>query len=296
MSSDTHCGFVTIVGRPNVGKSTLLNHLMGEKLSITSHKPQTTRQNLYGILTKENRQAVFIDTPGIHINAKRKLNQLMNKQARQSLSEIDLVIFMVEAGVWTEEDKNVLKLLGDGKNVVCVINKVDKFKQKDELLPFMEKISSLCSFKTMVPLCAFDGNNVKALESVVFDSLPEGPFHFDEITKCSHDDPFRMKEIVREKILRTIDKEVPYCCTVDIESIKKAKTCLEVHALILVEREGQKRILIGDKGNSLKTIGIHARRDIEKLIGQKVNLKLWVKVKKGWADNPSVLMDMGLEA
>ncbi len=288
-----YCGFVTIVGRPNVGKSTLLNYMMGKKLSITCHKPQTTRLNLYGIKTKANHQAVFIDTPGLHLDAKKELNRLMNKQARSSLIDIDVVVFMVEANRWTDEDEAVLKILEGQSNVILVINKIDSFKNKRELMPYIEKVASKLPQATVLPLSASKGEQVDVLEKIIFDKLPQGPFHFPEDMDCSHNEHYRMTEIVREKILRQINEEIPYCATVQIEKIAQLEKCLEVNVLIWVEREGQKKILIGEKGANLKNIGIHARQDIEKMIGQKVMLKLWIKVKKGWSDSHTALGQLG---
>lgn len=293
--STKYCGFVTIVGRPNVGKSTLLNNIMGKKLSITCHKPQTTRLNLYGIKTKENKQVVFIDTPGLHLNAKKQLNRLMNKQARTSLVDVDVVLFMVEAGRWTDEDEHVLNLVQAQKQVILIVNKIDTFDNKNQLLPFLEKVQTKLPQAQIVPISAFEGIQTDHLEDILFKALPQGPFYFPEDMTCSHNDQYHMTEIIREKILRQIDKEVPYSATVQIEKVAPRKTCTEVHALIWVEREGQKKILIGPKGGNLKLIGTHARQDIERLTGQKILLKLWVKVKSGWADNLNSLTQLGFE-
>lgn len=289
---NSYCGFVTIVGRPNVGKSTLLNRLFGQKLSITCHKPQTTRSNLFGIKTLDNRQAVFIDTPGIHQNGKNQLGKLMNKQARSSLVDVDVVLFVVEAGRWTDEDEAVSKLL-EGKKVICVINKVDKFKNKDALLPFMQRIGRKMD-AMILPVSAHKGDQLDILEQTLMDWLPVSPFHFPQEMVCSHDEPFRITEIVREKILRLIEAEVPYSATVQIEKLEKQEKFLVVHALIWVEREGQKKIIIGAKGANLKAIGIQARKDIEKLVNQQVVLKCWVKVKSGWSDNAAAMSQIGL--
>lgn len=290
---DTRCGLLTLVGRPNVGKSTLLNALVGKKLSITSHKPQTTRQNLYGVKTRGKAQAVFIDTPGFHLNAKKKLNQWMNQHAKSALKDVDVIFFMIEAGTWHPEDEAVLKLLSPSYHVVLVINKVDRFKDKGQLLPFIQKVAAKFPFKDVVPLSAFEGQNLESLETLIFDSLPPNPFYFPEDMICSHNDQFHICEIIREKILRQFEKEVPYCTSVQIEATKRLKTCVEIHALIWVEREGQKKILIGGKGIHMKEVGIHARRDIEKLLGEKVLLKLWIKVKKGWGDSEKALNQLG---
>lgn len=294
--STKYCGFVTIVGRPNVGKSTLLNRMIGKKLSITCHKPQTTRLNLYGIQTKENRQAVFIDTPGLHLNAKTTLNRLMNKQARSTLIDVDVVLFMVEANRWTQEDAHVASLISHHQHVLLLINKIDKVKEKASLLPFIEQVHQHCPQAKIVPVSAYEGTQVDEVMDMVFANLPESPFYFPEDMTCSRNDQYHMTEIIREKILRTIDQEVPYSATVQIEHLKPRDALLEVHALIWVEREGQKKIIIGPKGEKLKTIGIQARKDIEALIGKKVHLKLWVKVKKGWSDNAHALTQLGFEA
>lgn len=291
--SNERCGFVTIVGRPNVGKSTLLNKVIGKKLSITSHKPQTTRFNLYGIKTKDNHQAVFIDTPGIHSKVTHQLNRWMNKQAKNSLKDVDVVMFMVQAGQWTEEDARVYELLSERNNIFLIINKVDMFKDKSDLLPYMQKVQAKCPEATLVPISAFEGDQVEKLMNLIWQALPFGPFHFPPEMICSHSNPYHMTESIREKILRLLDQEVPYCASVQLEHMSEREKCFDVSALIWVEREGQKKIVIGPKGDHLKTIGTHARRDIENLLGKKVNLKLWVKVKSGWRDNASALAQLG---
>ena len=292
----TRSGLTSLIGRPNVGKSTLLNALMGKKISITSHKPQTTRQNLYGIITQDDSQMVFIDTPGLHRLEPRKLNQWMNKQARSTLEDIDIILFMIEAGNWTPEDDHVLKLLRPDQRVILIINKIDCFKEKEELLPFMQEVSQKFAFDSVIPLSAFCKDNIDVLKNKILSTLPEGPFYFPEDMICSRETPFQISELIREKIMRELEKEVPYATTVQIEKMSQRPTCKEIHALIWVEREGQKRILIGAKGETLKAIGTHARRDIERLIGEKVLLKLWVKVKKGWADDARALAELGFTA
>lgn len=290
--SNSYCGFVTFVGRPNVGKSTLLNSIVGQKLSITCHKPQTTRSNLYGIKTTGDKQAVFVDTPGIHLHDKNQLGKLMNKQARSALIDVDVALFVVEAGRWTEEDGLVASLL-DLSKTICVINKIDKFKDKQALLPFIQTLSEKIPGVPVVPVSAYKGEQLDVLEGMLMDRLPESPFHYPQEVTCSHGETFRITEIVREKILRLVEAEVPYSATVQIESLENQEKFVKVHALIWVEREGQKKILIGAKGANLKAIGTQARKDMEKLLGRKVVLKCWVKVKKGWSDNLALMSQVG---
>ncbi len=295
MAETTRCGFVAIVGRPNVGKSTLLNQILGQKLSITSRKPQTTRHQILGIKTEGHDQVIYVDTPGLHKDDKGKaLNRYMNQAASDALRYVDLVVFLVDRTKWTEEDDIVLEKLQYVKcPVILVVNKVDQLKQKDELLPQIESIAAKRDFIAIMPMSAKQGHNVDALEKLVSEHLPEGPHHYPEDQITDRSSRFVVAEIVREKLMRNLGEEVPYGITVEIEAFEHDGQLLTISALILVERDGQKRIVIGDKGSVLKTIGRDARIDIEKMFECKVMLNLWVKVRRGWSDDERALRSLG---
>lgn len=287
-------GFVAIVGRPNVGKSTLMNHILGQKISITSSKPQTTRHRILGIKTTEDSQVIYVDTPGVHLNAKKAMNRYMNRAATTSLEEAELILFLVEATTWTEEDDNVLKRLrGLNRSVVLVVNKVDRIKEKEALLPVLQELSGKMEFLSVVPLSALKGSNVEELEKLVVEHLPVAAPMFPEEYVTDRSERFLAAELVREKLMRSLGKELPYATTVEIESFKDEGEMLRIHALIWVERNSQKRIVIGKGGEKLKEIGRQARIDMEKLFGTKVFLQLWVKVKEGWSDNERILNSLG---
>ena len=291
------CGYIAIIGRPNMGKSTLLNHLLGLKLSITSRKPQTTRHQIMGVKTVDNGQFIFVDTPGIHSGGNRAINRYMNRAASSVIHDVDVVLFLVQAMKWTDEDELVLKKLEQvDMPVVLLVNKVDKIADKDQLLPFISDISSKYDFANVIPISATQGDNVQQLEDYVLSQLPEGPpvFQADEFTDRST--RFLVAEIIREKLVRELGNELPYQTTVEIEQYKDEENITRIHALILVETKGQKVIVIGDKGARLKSIGTKARKDIEKLIDRKVFLQLWVKVKSGWSDSEASLRSLGYDA
>src|SRR5512143_166622 len=294
--SDTpfHSGFVAIVGRPNVGKSTLMNRILGQKISITSRKPQTTRHRILGIKTDEQSQAIYVDTPGLHLNAKKAMNRFMNKAVTTTLDDVDLILFVIEAGQWTDEDENVLQRLKSAKvPVMLVVNKIDQLADKEVLLPLMQSLAGKMTFVEIVPLSAQSGSNVEELERTVVRYLPEAEpmFPADQITDRS--ERFLAAEIVREKLMRELGQELPYAVTVEIEQFKEEEGLLRINALIWVERDSQKRIVIGKKGEQLKEIGRQARIDMEKLFDNKVFLQLWVKVKEGWSDNERLLNTLG---
>ena len=291
------CGYIAIIGRPNMGKSTLLNHILGLKLSITSRKPQTTRHQIMGVKTVDNGQFIFVDTPGIHSGGNRAINRYMNRAASSVIHDVDVVLFLVQAIKWTDEDELVLKKLEQvDMPVVLLVNKVDKIADKDQLLPFISDISSKYDFANVIPISATQGDNVQQLEDYVLSQLPEGPpvFQADEFTDRST--RFLVAEIIREKLVRELGNELPYQTTVEIEQYKDEENITRIHALILVETKGQKVIVIGDKGARLKSIGTKARKDIEKLIDRKVFLQLWVKVKSGWSDSEASLRSLGYDA
>ncbi|WP_336367112.1 GTPase Era [Marinobacter sp. C2H3] len=292
---NSRCGFVAIVGRPNVGKSTLLNHLLGQKLSITSRKPQTTRHQVLGIKTEGPVQAIYVDTPGMHEDEPRALNRYMNKAATSALIGVDVVVFVVDRTIWTEADELVLEKLSRLEcPVILAINKVDKIERRDELLPHLDALSKKRSFAEIIPLSALKETNLAPLEEAVGRYLPQS-VHFypdDQITDRS--ERFMAAEMVREKITRQLGAELPYSVAVEIEQFRTEGKVLHIAALILVEREGQKKILIGDKGERLRRIGQESRLDMERLFGSKVMLKLWVKVKRGWADSDRALRSLGM--
>ena len=286
---------IAIVGRPNVGKSTLLNSLLGQKISITSRKPQTTRHRILGILSEKNYQAILVDTPGLHTEEKRAINRLMNRAASSSIAEVELVLFLVEGTHWTTDDELVLsKLKKSGSSCILVVNKIDNVKDKEELLPHLQKLGEKYNFSEIVPISASKGDNVDKIRELCIESLPEGEFWFPEDYITDRSSRFMASEIIREKLIRFTGDELPYSTTVEIEQFKvDAKGILHINALILVERETQKRIVIGNKGEKLKTIGQEARRDMETLFGQQVFLETWVKVKSGWADDERALRSLG---
>ncbi|MBV0933541.1 GTPase Era [Marinobacterium weihaiense] len=289
------CGYVAIVGRPNVGKSTLLNHILGQKLSITSRKPQTTRHQILGIHTEGDLQVVYVDTPGLHKDDKGKaLNRFMNRTASEALRHVDLVVFIVDRTAWTEEDQIVLDKLEHVRcPVILAVNKVDQLKDKDALLPQLDLLAGKRHFDAIIPISAQKGHNVERLQREVEQRIPEGVHLFPEDQITDRSSRFVAAELVREKLMRNLGDEVPYGTTVEIEEFSHNGRILNISALILVEREGQKRIVIGDAGAVIKTIGRDARLDMEKMFDTKVMLNLWVKVKRGWSDNERALQSLG---
>ena len=291
----TYCGFIAIVGRPNVGKSTLLNKILGQKISITSRKAQTTRHRIVGIKTEGAYQEIYVDTPGLPIEEKRAINRLMNRAASSAIGDVDLIIFVVDGTHWNADDEMVLNKLRNAKApVVLAINKVDNIKNKDDLLPFITELSSKFNFAHIVPISAQRGNNVHELEKIVRQSLREGVHHFPEDYVTDRSQRFMASEIIREKLMRFTGEELPYSVTVEIEQFKvNERGTYEINGLILVEREGQKKMVIGAGGQKIKTIGMEARADMERLFDNKVHLELWVKVKSGWADDERALRSLG---
>jgi GTP-binding protein Era len=290
------CGYVAIVGRPNVGKSTLLNKILGQKLSITSRKPQTTRHQLLGIKTTEFTQVLYVDTPGLHNKATKEINRYMNRSATRAIHDVDVIIFVVDRLVWNHDDELVLKhILQSGTATLLVVNKVDLLKDKTRLLPHLEMLREKHDFSEIIPVSAMNRHNLDTLESLIEENLPEGHFYFpaDQITDRSQ--RFLVAEIIREKIMRQLGEELPYEITVQIESYHRVKKVLDIQALVLVEREGQKGILIGKGGAQLRKIGTDARKDIEALLDEKTMLRLWVKVKTGWSDDERTLKSLGYD-
>jgi len=294
-SEQNYCGLIAIVGRPNVGKSTLLNSLLGQKVSITSRKPQTTRHRILGILTEEHHQAILVDTPGLHSEEKRAINRLMNRAASSTLAEVETIVFLVEGTHWTADDEMVLtKIKNSGAPCVLAVNKIDNVQDKESLLPHLQKLGALHDFADIVPISASKGDNVDAIKDICLKALPEGDFWFPEDYITDRSSRFMASEIIREKLIRFTGDELPYSTTVEIEQFKvDEKGILHINALVLVERNSQKRMVIGNKGEKLKVIGQEARRDMQTLFERQVFLETWVKVKTGWADDERALRSLG---
>lgn len=290
-----HCGFVAIVGRPNVGKSTLLNQLLGQKVSITSRKPQTTRHRIMGIDTQDNYQIIYVDTPGLHIEEKRAINRLMNRAASSSIGDVELIVFVVEGTHWTEDDEMVLNKLKNNKApVLLAINKIDNVTDKTVLLPHIAAISQKMNFLDVVPICAETGEGVDTIAEIAKKFIPEGIHHFPDDYITDRSQRFMASEIIREKLMRFLGEELPYSVTVEIERfVVNEAGGYDIHGLILVERDGQKKMVIGNQGQKIKQIGIEARRDMMALFERRVHLELWVKVKAGWADDERALRSLG---
>ncbi|PLW83160.1 GTPase Era [Kineobactrum sediminis] len=292
----TRCGYVAIVGRPNVGKSTLLNHLLGQKISITSRKPQTTRHQVLGIKTEADYQIVFVDTPGLHRAEPRAINRYMNRAASSAIRDVDVIVMVVDRTAWTDEDEMVLQQVSRaGVPTLLVVNKVDLLDDKKVLLPQLQQLAEKAPFATIIPLSALRRHNLDALEEEILKHLPEAVYFFPEDQITDRSQRFLAAEIVREKIMRQLGEEIPYAVTVEIEEFKLEEGILNISALILVERQGQKRILIGDAGSRLRSIGTDARQDMEQLFENKVMLRLWVKVKSGWSDDERALRSLGYD-
>ena len=291
---DGQCGYIAIVGRPNVGKSTLLNHLLGQKLCITSRKPQTTRHTLLGIKTEGTVQMIFVDTPGIHTNQERAINRVMNRSAASVISDVDVVIFVVDRFDWSDADEYVARYLSNSAvPVIVALNKVDMIDDKTELLPHLEFLANKVNASALIPLSALRKTNLNELEEKIKSFIPEQPHIFPEDQITDRSERFLVAEIVREKITRQLGAEVPYQVTVEIERFRVDGKITFIDALILVERDGQKKIIIGAKGERIKKIGEQARADIESLLGRKVMLKTWVKIRSGWSDDERALRSLG---
>jgi GTP-binding protein Era len=296
MNDKTRCGYIAIVGRPNVGKSTLLNCILGQKISITSPKPQTTRSQILGIKSDELDQAIYIDTPGMHETEKFAMNRYMNKLASSVIADADVIVFMVEADHWNKEDELVLTHLKNAKApVILAINKVDQLKPKSLLLPLIDKLQNKFDFADIIPLSASYADNVSALETKIAEYLPEGPHLYPDEQVTDKNLRFQISELIREKLIHATEQEVPYSTTVEIENYEEKDKLVEISAIIWVERDGQKPIVIGKNGERLKLIGTKARKDIERLLSQKVFLRLWVKVKDKWTDDERALKSLGFE-
>ena len=289
-------GYVALVGRPNAGKSTLLNHLVGQKICITSRRPQTTRHRIHGIKTTPAGQAIFVDTPGIHAGQKKAMNRYLNKTASSALAGVDVIVWVVDSWKWHEENEVVLAQL---RNVTCpvilAVNKIDQCEDKEALLPFLDVASKRFGFAAMVPIAALKNINLDRLEEAIMGLLPEGGLIFPEDQVTDRTERFFAAEIIREKLIRSLGQEVPHAIAVQIESYKEEEKLTRIHAIIWVEREGQKAIVIGKDGEVLKKVGQRAREEMEKMFERKVYLNLWVKVKKGWSDNEGVMQSLGYD-
>ena len=290
----TRCGYIAIVGKPNVGKSTLLNKLIGQKLSITSRKPQTTRHQLLGIKTTAECQFLYVDTPGIHGHEGRAMNRYMNRSALAVLADVDVAVLVLERLEFDADDARVAEFLNasPGRHVVA-INKVDQVEPKERLLPHLARLAEELPGAELIPLSALKGDNVEAFEQVVEASLPANPFYFPDDQITDRSERFLVAEIIREKMMRQLSAELPYALTVQIETYRTEADVTHIEAVVLVERDSQKAILIGKGGQRLKRIGVQAREDIERLLERKVMLRTWVRVKSNWSDDDRALQSLG---
>ncbi len=290
------CGHVALVGRPNVGKSTLLNQLLGEKISIVTRKPQTTRQRILGVRHLDGAQIIYVDTPGLHQRRDKALNRYLNRTAASTLSDVDLVVFLVDRLHFKPEDEAVLERLKRVKvPVILAINKVDRLKDKAQLLPHMEWLTQQHDFVEVIPLSALKGENLAPLDEAILRQLPESPPLFPEDYVTDRSPRFRIAELIREQLMRHLGEELPYATAVEVEALDQEEGLTRISGLIWVERPGQKAIVIGDGGQRLKVIGSRARKEIERLLGTRVYLKLWVKVREGWSDDERALQSLGYE-
>jgi len=289
----TRCGFIAIVGRPNVGKSTLLNHLLGQKISITSRKPQTTRHRILGIKTDAHTQFIYVDTPGLHKAGKKIMNRIMNTTVSEVLADVDIVLFVVERLVFNAEDEMVLEQLKRlHKPVLLLINKCDQLASKEKLLPHIARLAARHEFAEVIPISVLKDHNLRAVEDSVRQYLPESEWLFPEDQVTDRSARFLAAELIREKITRQLGDEVPYETMVEIEQFVREGKVLHIHGLILVEKQGQKQMIIGSGGERLKQIGKAAREDMEQAFECKVMLNLWIKVRSGWGDDERVLQSL----
>jgi GTP-binding protein Era len=296
MSQEFHCGYVALVGRPNVGKSTLMNRILGQKLSIVTAKPQTTRQRIAGIKTTDQGQIIYIDTPGIHLAAKKALNRYMNRIAQASFHEVDLILFLIEAGRWTKQDEHVARSLESvGVPVLLVVNKIDLVPDKSQLLQFLEKDVKTGRFAEVFLIAARSGDGVDRLEARVLKSLPFSRPYYDEDQWTDRSERFLAAELIREQLMLRLHQELPYSLTVEVEEFKREKRILRIGAIVWVERKGQKQIVIGKGGDVLKFVGSKARKALQELFEEKIYLRLWVKVSRDWSDSERALRQFGFD-
>lgn len=288
-------GLVALVGRPNVGKSTLLNRLIGEKLSITSRKAQTTRHRIMGVRTDDDAQYVFVDTPGFQTKHSSALNRTMNRGVTQALQEVDVICFVIEAGRFGDPDRKVLALLPEDRPVILVLNKIDELKDKAAMLPFVAKLAALRDWAAVVPVSAEKGTQTDVLLSEIKKALPQQGFLYDPDTLTDRSERFIASEYIREKLFRLLGDELPYAATVEIEKFETEGDLRRIFAAIVVDRESHKPMIIGRNGETLKRIASEARQDMTRMFGGTVYLELWVKVKSGWADDERLLRTLGYE-
>lgn len=295
MDSGFRCGTLAVIGRPNVGKSTLTNRLVGAKVSITSKKAQTTRHRIHGILTTDACQYIFVDTPGFQTTHRNALNRIMNRSVTQALADVDVVLFVIEAGRWGAGETEIVRLLPPDRQVLLVINKIDRLADKALLLPFIDRVSREHAFAEILPLSAEKGQGTAELLTTAAKYLPESPPFFDADDITDRSERFLAAELLREKLFRNLGEELPYGLTVEIEKFEEEGALRRIFAAIVVDREGYKAIVIGKNGERLKRISSDARTDMERLFGGKVWLETWVKVKGGWADDERALKSLGYE-
>ena len=290
------CGYISIIGKPNVGKSTILNSILDKKVSITSRKSQTTRNNILGIKTENNKQMIFIDTPGMHIKSKRTMNKILNKSAQGIIEDSDIILFVIQRLSIDNEDEQILKKLQQtGQKTICVINKIDQVDNKNKFLPFIEKISSMHPFDEIILVSAKTKDGLNDLVSIIKNNLPENNHIYDNNFKIENDqDSFMFSELIREKIIRKLGDELPHDTFVEIDLIEDKEDIVEIHATIYVSRKSQKQIVIGSGGEVLKQIGKQSRLEIEKYLNKKVFLKTWVKVKKNWNTDSGFIQSLGV--
>ena len=292
----SYCGYISIIGKPNVGKSTILNHILGKKISITSRKSQTTRNNILGIKTEGNKQMIYADTPGMHIKSPKVMNKVLNRSAESLMEDSDIILFVIQRLTLDEQDLSILKKLKQiDSKVICVVNKVDQVADKNKLLPLIERLSSEHSFLEIIPISAINNDGVNELETLIKKYLPENDHLYENnLSSSSHKDTFMISELVREKIIRILGDELPHDTFVQVELLEHEDEIIKIHAVIFVARNSQKQIVIGKDGTTLKKIGKQARIEIEDYFNKKVFLKTWVKVKKNWNTDSDYLQSLGV--
>ena len=296
MMSKSYCGYISIIGKPNVGKSTILNHILGKKISITSRKSQTTRNNILGIKTEGNKQMIYADTPGMHIKSPKVMNKVLNRSAESLMEDSDIILFVIQRLTLDEQDLSVLKKLKQiDTKVICVVNKVDQVTDKNKLLPLIDRLSNEYNFLDIIPISAINNNGIHELENLIKKYLPENEHLYDKNDESSsHKDTFMISELIREKIIRMLGDELPHDTFVQVELFEDEEALIKIHAVIFVARNTQKQIVIGKNGNTLKKIGKQARIEIEEYFNKKVFLKTWVKVKKNWNTDSDYLQSLGV--
>jgi GTP-binding protein Era len=292
----SYCGYISIIGKPNVGKSTILNHILGKKVSITSRKSQTTRNNILGIKTVENKQMIFADTPGMHIKSPKVMNKVLNRSAQSLIDDSDIILFVVQRLTLDEQDMSVLQKLKEaGSKVICVVNKVDQVDDKNKLLPMMARLAKEYSFLDIIPISALNNEGIVELEILIQKYLPENDHIYgEEGIQGAHKDLFMITELIREKIIRMLGDELPHDTFVQVELLEDEESIIKIHSVIFVVRDSQKQIVIGKGGGTLKKIGQQARIELEEYFGKKVFLKTWVKVKKNWNTDSDYIQSLGV--